>query len=54
MNTPIFDNLKAMQEAQRVVARIEARNDLIKHLKSIPKPTKQILETIKRLENARD
>lgn len=54
MKTPIYDNLKAMQEAQRKVAIIEARNDLIKHLKSIPKPTKQILETIKGLENARD
>ena len=50
MNEPIFDEVYSTHELYRVTARIEARKELAEELKQTQKPTKQLLEIIKRLE----
>lgn len=46
----IYDELKGMADAIKQTAKIEARLELVKELKSIEKPSKQIIELIKKYE----
>lgn len=51
----IYDEVKATHDLYQATARIEARKELAEELRKIPKPSKQVLEIIKRLEtNAGD
>lgn len=50
--TPIYDEMKRMLDLARKTARLEARQELLADLKAIPKPTKQIVELIRKYENA--
>jgi hypothetical protein len=50
MPTPIFDQVKATHELYRATARLEARRELAEELRQIAKPTKQVVDLIKRLE----
>ncbi len=49
--TPIYDSMKSMLDLARKTARLEARLELLADLKAIPKPTKQIVELIRKYEN---
>ena len=51
-STPIFDELTAWRDQMFEVARLEARTEVAKALREIKKPSKQIQEIIKGLENA--
>lgn len=50
MTTPIYDELKSTFDLMRATAKIEARNELANELRTIPKPTKQVVDLIKKLE----
>lgn len=50
MTTPIFDEVNKTHELYKQTARIEARQELAKELRQISKPTKQVIEIIKKLE----
>lgn len=50
MQTPIFAEVNSTHELYKSTARIEARRELLAELKAIPKPTKQIVELIKKWE----
>lgn len=49
--TPIYDSMKSMLDLARKTARLEARLEILKELKAIPKPTKQITDLIRKYEN---
>lgn len=51
-STPIFDELSTWRDQMFEVARLEARTEVAKALREIKKPSKQIQEIIKGLENA--
>ena len=55
MSTPVFDQVmtefKDAKESMKVLARAEALAEVIDELKSIPRPSKQIIEAISRLES---
>jgi len=51
MVTPIFDQVKATHDFYRATARLEARAELAAELRQIQKPTKQVVDIIKRLES---
>jgi hypothetical protein len=46
----IYDEVKAAHDLYRATARIEARRELAEELRQIQKPTKQLVDIIKRLE----
>jgi hypothetical protein len=50
MATPIFDQVNATHELYKQTARLEARAELAAELRTIQKPTKQVVDIIKRLE----
>jgi hypothetical protein len=50
MTTPVFDQVNAAHELYKASARIEARRELADELRQIQKPTKQLVDIIKRLE----
>ena len=50
-DTPIYDDMKRMLDLARKTAKLEARSEILKELKAIPKPTKQITDLIRRYEN---
>jgi hypothetical protein len=50
MTTPVFDQVKATHELYKTTARLEARKELADELRKIQKPTKQVVDIIKRLE----
>ena len=50
MTTPVFDQVNASHELYKATARIEARRELAEELRQIQKPTKQLVDIIKRLE----
>jgi len=50
--TPIYDEMKKFQQDIRATARIEARVELVKQLKAIKKPVKQVQDLIKEYESA--
>lgn len=55
MTTPVFDQVNATHDLYRATARLEARKELADELRKIQKPTKQVVDIIKRLEtNAGD
>ena len=54
MSTPIYDELKSTFELMRSTAKIEARNELAAELRQLPKPTKQVIDIIKKLEVPND
>lgn len=55
MTEPIFDQVNATHDLYRATARLEARRELAEELRQIQKPTKQVVDIIKRLEtNAGD
>lgn len=55
MTTPLFEQLQATHDLYRATARLEARKELAEELRQIQKPTKQVVDIIKRLEtNAGD
>lgn len=51
MITPIFAEVNATHDLYKSTARIEARQEILADLRAISKPTKQILELIKKWEN---
>jgi len=50
MQTPIYDETKATHDLYLATARIVARKELAAELREIQKPTKQVVDIIKRLE----
>ena len=55
MTTPVFDQVNATHELYKATARLEARKELADDLRKIAKPSKQVVDIIKRLEtNAGD
>lgn len=54
MTTPIYNKLSLSFELLKKTARIEARMELAADLRKIPKPTKQVVDLIKKLENNED
>lgn len=50
--TPIYDEMKRFQQDIRATAKIEARVELVKQLKAIKKPVKQVQDLIKEYEGA--
>lgn len=50
--TPIYDQTNSWRDMIFATARLEARVEVAKKLRTIKKPSKQILELIKELENA--
>lgn len=52
MSSPIYDGMKSLVDATRNTARIEARVELLRELKAIPKPVKQVQDLIRKYENA--
>jgi hypothetical protein len=50
MATPVFDQVNSTHELYRATARLEARKELAEELRQIQKPTKQVVDLIKRLE----
>jgi hypothetical protein len=50
MTTPVFDQVNAAHELYQATARIQARKELAEELRQIQKPTKQLVDIIKRLE----
>ena len=51
MTEPIFEQVNATHDLYRATARLEARRELAKELRQIQKPTKQVVDIIKRLES---
>jgi hypothetical protein len=51
MSEPIFDQVNATHDLYRATARLEARRELAQELRQIQKPTKQVIDIIKRLES---
>lgn len=51
MTTPVFDQVNATHDLYRATARLEARKELAEELRQIQKPTKQVVELIKKLES---
>lgn len=51
MNEPVFAEIKSTHDLYRATARIEARKELADELRKIQKPTKQVVDIIKRLES---
>lgn len=51
MSEPVFEEVKATHELYRATAKIEARRELAEELRQIQKPTKQVVDIIKRLES---
>jgi hypothetical protein len=51
MITPIFDQVNATHDIYKATARIEARKELAEDLRKIIKPSKQVVDIIKRLES---
>jgi hypothetical protein len=49
--TPIYDSMKSMLDLARKTAKLEARAEILKELKAIPKPTKQITDLIRKYES---
>lgn len=49
---PIFTEIASWREEIYKIARLEARTTVAKELRTIKKPSKQILEIIKGLEDA--
>lgn len=52
VSDPIYQAVKESHEIIKATARLEARAELAAELKQINKPTKQVQDIIKRLENA--
>ena len=50
-DTPIFEQMSALYADAKRTAHLEVRLELVKALRKIQKPTKQILEVIKGLED---
>jgi hypothetical protein len=50
MTEPIFDQVNKTHDLYRATARLEARKELADELRKIQKPTKQVVDIIKRLE----
>lgn len=50
--TPIYDEMKKFQQDIRARAKIEARVELVKQLKAIKKPVKQVQDLIKEYEKS--
>ena len=50
MSEPVFEEVKATHDLYRATARIEARQELAAELRKLSKPTKQVIDIIKRLE----
>lgn len=50
MNNPIFDEVNATHDLYKKTARIEARAEILAELKAIVKPTKQVIDLIKKWE----
>lgn len=50
MSEPVFDQVKSTHDIYKATARLEARAELAAELRKIPKPTKQVIDIIKRLE----
>jgi len=50
MTEPIFEQVNSTHDFYRATARLEARRELAEELRQIPKPTKQVVDLIKRLE----
>ncbi len=48
--TPIYDSMKSMLDLARKTARLEARLEILKELKAIPKPSKQVIDLIRKFE----
>ena len=48
--TPIYDSMKSMLDLARKTARLEARAEILKELKAIPKPSKQVTDLIRKFE----
>jgi hypothetical protein len=51
---PIFESVKTTHDIYKATARIEARHELATELRQIAKPTKQVIDIIKRLESSND
>jgi hypothetical protein len=51
MTNPIFDEVSKTFELMKKTARIEARIEIADDLRKIPKPTKQVVDIIKKLES---
>lgn len=51
MTNPIFDEVYKTFELMKKTARIEARIEIADDLRKIPKPTKQVVDLIKKLES---
>lgn len=51
MSEPIYEAVKASHNIIKATSRIEARKELADELRKINKPTKQVVDIIKRLEN---
>jgi len=51
MTEPIFDQVNKTHDIYRATARLEARRELADELRKIQKPTKQVVDIIKRLES---
>lgn len=54
MTTPIYNKLSLSFELLKKTARIEARMELAADLRKIAKPTKQVVDLIKKLETNED
>lgn len=50
MSTPIYNTLSLSFELLKKTARLEARMELAAELRKISKPTKQVVDLIKKLE----
>lgn len=48
---PVFEEIRTTHDLYRATARLEARKELVEELRKIAKPTKQVLDLIKKLEN---
>lgn len=51
MNTPVYEEMKAAFDIMKATSRLEARKELADELKTIARPSKQIVDIIKKLEN---
>ncbi len=50
-DTPIYDEMRRMLDLARKTAKLEARLEILKELKAVPKPTKQLTDLIRKFEN---
>lgn len=51
-DTPIYNQMQRHYALMRQTIKLEVRADMVKRLKSIKKPTKQIQDLIKEYESA--